>query len=373
MTAQPHPLPANPMIALAAAEQLKNGNGVHPLSASLPAKPGSAPPERRDPPAPAPEPTATVPMPELPAEVMQRIFRNLGHGLSASTRYTNLLSACLVKKSWLAPAQEILCRDVVIESQTTATKWLESPASERHVAVSIEIDGRYGQVDAFATESVLYRAKLGIKRLRIDFVRGLSSRAFCLPNLASITDLTLHCKVLCDATPIFIHFHLSRLVLGGSYFPLAFSKALLAASVESLNELTMTMQQAHSPTLREDLNREIGTLVNLRVFSDWCRTSQEFIDLCPFLPASLETVNTCWPDRHRLTSFVRAFDLASFPRLTDLRWTYLTPEEVAGTADGAKLLSMCAQREINVAYGFEKDYLREEHLLSRTEALRIYY
>jgi hypothetical protein len=53
---------------------------------------------------------------------------------------------------------------------------------DRYPASRIEIDGRYGQVDAQATEAVLQKAK-GTRRLRLDFIRGISSRIFCLPNL----------------------------------------------------------------------------------------------------------------------------------------------------------------------------------------------
>lgn len=178
--------------------------------------------------------------------------------------------------------------------------------------------------------------------------------------MTGVTHLTFHTKILCDATPLQIPFQLTRLVLGGSYFPLAFTKALFAASVDSLVDLVLTLQQTHSPALREEINRGVGTLQNLRTLSDWCRTSAEFIDLCPYLPASLETINTCWPDKHRLTSLARAFDLNALPKLTNLRLTYLTRDEVTGAADGLKLLKTCERRGVEVTFGFEKDYLREE-------------
>lgn len=126
-----------------------------------------------------------ITMPELPAEVVLRIARAAIQGLSPSSRYRILRALCLVSRNWVAPTQELLCRDVVIHHVKTANLWMQSPASERFVAERIELDGRYGQVDAYAAESVLFKAKLGVKRIRVDFVRGLSQRAFCLPNLAS--------------------------------------------------------------------------------------------------------------------------------------------------------------------------------------------
>lgn len=134
-----------------------------------------------------PDPVGAVrsPLPALPAECLERILRASIQGLSPSSRYRILRSACLVCRDWRLPAAALLYRDVVIHSQSTATKWIASPASERFVAERIELDGRYGQVDAYAAESVLIKAKPGLKRLHIDFVRGLSSRAFVLPNLAS--------------------------------------------------------------------------------------------------------------------------------------------------------------------------------------------
>ncbi|KAI5478510.1 developmentally regulated GTP-binding protein 2 [Pseudohyphozyma bogoriensis] len=258
-------------------------------------------------------------------------------------------------------------------SPTTATKWLQSEGAARYVAERIEIDGRYGQVDAWAAESVIAQARPGLKRLQVDFVRGLSQRAFTVPNLAELTHLTLHTKILCDPVPSVVPFQLTRLVLGGSYFPLAFIKALFTASAESLTDLAMTLQANHSLDLRSTINQAVGTLNQLTTLSDWCRSSQEFIDLVPYLPTTLKTINTCFPDRHRLLSLEKAFDVNRLPRLESFRFMYLSKDDVRSSADGARFRAALETRGVMVTCGFEKGYMREEHLISRTEALKPYY
>jgi hypothetical protein len=63
-------------------------------------------------------------MPKLPKEVLFRLLKFSIEGLSPSSRYRNLRAACLVGRTWRAPCQALLCRDVVIHSQGTATRWL---------------------------------------------------------------------------------------------------------------------------------------------------------------------------------------------------------------------------------------------------------
>lgn len=145
---------------------------------------------------------ASLYMPVLPGDIMARILRMAIQGLSPASRYRILRAAALVSRSWQLPAQTLLFRDVVIHSQPTANKWIKSPANERFIAERIEIDGRYGQVDYFGAEAVLMKAPLGVKRLRIDFVRGLSSRALCLPNLAS--EFLSRFFLFCDSTEFFL-------------------------------------------------------------------------------------------------------------------------------------------------------------------------
>ncbi|KAL8279316.1 hypothetical protein RQP46_008353 [Phenoliferia psychrophenolica] len=299
------------------------------------------------------------PMPSLPAEVLDRILQRSFERLSPSSRYQILRSCSLVCRSWRGPAQTLLHRDVVIHAQTTAKLWTASPASERFVAERIEMDGRWGQVDAFAAEAVLTKAKPGLRRLRIDFVRGLSQRAFSLPNLSIVP------------------FKLERLVLGGSYFPIAFIQTLFATSTDSLQNLTITMRTMHSPSLDAELSRSIATLKNLRVISDWCRSGQDFVDLCPYLPISLETINTCFPDRLKLGLLARAIVPGRLPKLKHLRLMYLTREDLVpsgvGSVDSGLIAKVCKQHGIELAFGFESASLRDEHLLSQIEALKIYY
>ncbi|GAA5952714.1 hypothetical protein JCM21900_000413 [Sporobolomyces salmonicolor] len=318
-----------------------------------------------------PLPSLTMPS-DLPQEVMMRILRISVEGASHLTRYKTLMSASLVARNWRAPAQELLCKHVVIHSQGNANRWLQSEASSRYPVSSLEVDGRYGQVDAHATESMLYKTR-ELESLRIDFVRGLSSRIFVLPNLAGLKKLIMHCKILCDATPLAIPFSLTHLTFGGSYFPLALTRAFFTTSSPTLRHLVLTLQTHHSPALRDLLLNCVSTLTSLESLTDWCRTSEDFLQLLPNLPASLVALNTCFPDRHRLNSLSRSLILPALPQLAVCRFMYLKVEDFTASPEGNALLASLAERGVVVEFGFERKDLREEHLLSRTEALRIYY
>lgn len=127
------------------------------------------------------------PAASLPHGVVARILKLSIQGLSTSSRYLALRSAALVCRSWRNPALELLGRDVVIHSQGKATRWLDSPTSLLYPTERLEIDGRFGQVNDVAAEVVIGHTR-GCRRLRVDFVRGLSSGVFSSPNLAGELD-----------------------------------------------------------------------------------------------------------------------------------------------------------------------------------------
>ncbi|ORY90615.1 hypothetical protein BCR35DRAFT_103630 [Leucosporidium creatinivorum] len=135
-------------------------------------------------PAPPAQQQQQLTIPDLPKEVLHRILSMTTEQLSFTSRYRNLKSTALVAKAWRGPSQELLCRDAVFHSVATIQRWLESEACSRYPSERIEIDGRYGQVDAHSAEQVVARAT-GVRRLRLDFIRGISSRILTTPNLAS--------------------------------------------------------------------------------------------------------------------------------------------------------------------------------------------
>lgn len=192
-------------------------------------------------------------------------------------------------------------------------------------------------MDAASAEQVIEKA-VGVKRLQLDFVRGLSSKTLCTPNLAGelaamglfnreplcslfsrlapllstlagVTHLTLHCKIYCDPVPIVLPFQLRRLVIAGTYHPLALIHALFATSSTTLVDLVTNLLQGQSMEERELLYRSIGSLQRLQRLSDFGRNSDETMALLPHLPASLEEFNTCLPDRHRVVGLVAGLNL----------------------------------------------------------------
>lgn len=120
------------------------------------------------------------------------------------------------------------------------------------------------------------------------------------------------------------------------------------------------MQAGHSPPLRAELNAAVSTLANLRTISDWTRSAPDFLELVPYLPASVETINTCWPERNRLFTLAKALAPGRLQRLTNIRLMHIPRDAVVGNADGTQIVAACKNRNIELSFGFEKDYLREE-------------
>lgn len=121
-----------------------------------------------------------APAASLPHGVLTWLLKFSIQGLSPSSRYLTLRRAALVCLSWRNPALELLGRDIVIRSQGTAIRWLEAPASVLYPTERLEI---VGQVNDIAAEVVIGHTR-GCRRLRVDFVRGLSNRVFSSLNLA---------------------------------------------------------------------------------------------------------------------------------------------------------------------------------------------
>ncbi|GAA5945221.1 hypothetical protein JCM10213_001488 [Rhodosporidiobolus nylandii] len=305
------------------------------------------------------QPVASMPS-RLPKEVLQRIIALAVLGASPLTRYAMLRSASLVAKQWTAPAQQLLCREVFIVNQGMANRWVQSDLTSRLPCARLEIDGRYGAVDANVTEQILGKVR-GVERLRIDFVRGLSAKILVLPNLAGLKSLVLHCKIMCDPTPLAIPYHLTHLTLGGSYFPISLTQLLLAVSAPTLKSLVLTLQAHHSPHLRDEILRYIPSLVALEALTDWARPSEDTTSLLfPALPQGISTLQTGFNDKARIAQFVRSLVLPGLPNLRTIRCMYLTREDFAYSPDGQGFLAQCEERGIALEFGFERKDLREE-------------
>lgn len=176
-----------------------------------------------------------------------------------------------------------------------------------------------------------------------------------------LTHLTLHCKVWTDAAPIDLPFRLTHLVLGGSYFPLRFIDALFESLHETLVDLVLTLRTQQSPTLRRLIADRVATCTHLITLSDSTRGSQDLLDLLlPELLLSLEVLNVSFGDKNRIHELARRFSLANLPRLRYLRFMYLSLNNIRGSAEGNQMLRYCRISGVQVLFGFELDYLREE-------------
>ncbi|GAA6000717.1 hypothetical protein JCM10207_004622 [Rhodosporidiobolus poonsookiae] len=269
-----------------------------------------------------------------------------------------------------------------------------SQAAARYPSVRFEVNGAYGQVDAKATEHMLLKLQ-GVRHLRIDFVRGLSARIFNSANLAGLKHLTLHCKMsafplqassrpslaiqsltspfdsLCAPAPPALPFRLEHLTLGGSYFPIALAQSLLTTSSGTLRHLALTLQTHHSESLRDEILRHLPTLIALESLTDWTRSPEDTATrLLPALPRSLRVFETGFDDKIRIPAFIRSLLLPAVPNLEILRFMYLAETDFSFTPEGSAFMAALKQRGIKVEFGFERKDLREEHLLTKTEALR---
>lgn len=249
--------------------------------------------------------------------------------------------------------------------------------------------------------------------MRLDKLHTLSP-FFTDPRLSlpDLKRLVLHCKMsidcmkhetshltdflcfrsLCDPMPLLIPFHLTHLTLGGSYFPLALTRALFSASHSTLKHLVLTFQTQHSLDLRDLILSCLNSLPALESLTDWCRPSADFFLLLPNLPPSLVTLNTCFSDTIQIPTVTRALSLVTLPNLKTFRFLYFSKADLETNNVGIQLLAWFRGKGVTVEYGFERRDLREEvslhfslvvldtdnliesqHLLSKTEALRVCY
>ncbi|GAA5959116.1 hypothetical protein JCM3765_006346 [Sporobolomyces pararoseus] len=296
---------------------------------------------------------------DLPKEVMSRILHRAVEGRGIRTRYDILLSASLVAKNWTSVAQELLCRHVVLKVQGKAKCWLKSSATHRYPIKSLEIDGRYDQITHKVTEDILFRAH-GLEKLRIDFVQRLSAKIFVFQSLAGLKELTLHCKILCDPMPLLIPFQLTRLTLGGSYFPLALVQALFTVSRPTLRHLVLSLQSDHSTPLRDQILCSLSSLDALETLADWTRPHSDISILLPNLPRSLEALETAFDDVSQISTLSRSLRHVAFPNLKRIRFIYLSIEDLLGNTEGRRLITEMSERRIKIEHGFERKDLREE-------------
>lgn len=247
------------------------------------------------------------------------------------------------------------------------------------------------------------RTWLVVDHLRTGgFFSGLSSRAFGNHNLKSkaslftspattslillqpdLSELQIHSRILCDAGPIKISFHLRKLVLGSSYFPLAFIVTLFKQSAASLVELTLSVQRDHSIELREVnfpvshrqgdslltdrdlqlLDVCIGRCQNLRMMTEWGRIGINTINLLRHLPPSLEVFNTSFPinDVHTIPKFSQQIP-SDLRRLREVRLLTMTRKELEGHRWGRDMRDELNRRGIQVRFGFGKSMQESEFI-----------
>lgn len=243
------------------------------------------------------------------------------------------------------------------------------------------------------------RLRTGIEQSGLLFAESCWSVSFPAPcafdsdaSYSGLIHLTLHCKVWIDAAPINLPFQLTRLVLGGSYFPLRFVHALFESSRETLVNLSLTMQTQQSPTLRPLIADRIATCSRLITLSNWTRSIQDTLELLlSNLPPSLEVLNTSFGEKNRIHEFARRLERASLPRLRGLRFMYLVLRDLKRTMEGKRMLRACRDTGVQVEFGFQLEYLREEgrsprtirlsdadvpfpqHLLARIKAFKMCY